>query len=104
LPTDDDWRGLASHYGGVREDSKDSGKAAYNALVSGGGSGFNAVLGGDRDSGRFERLEAHGFYWTASEAGSACAVFYNFGQGESSLNRQVEGNKQMAISVRCISD
>jgi len=104
LPTDDEWRGLAKHYGGIREDSNDSGKAAYSALLSGGSSGFNALLGGGGDNGQFERLEAHGFYWTASQTNPASAPFYNFGQGGLSLNRQGQGDKQMAISVRCIRD
>jgi uncharacterized protein (TIGR02145 family) len=104
LPTDEDWRGLASHYGGVGEDSQDGGKAAYNSLLSGGRSGFNALLGGDRHNDQFARLEAHGFYWTASETGDVTAVFYNFGKGGLALNRQPEGSKQMASSVRCISD
>ena len=48
LPTDDEWRQMAKHYGGVRDDSPDKGKAAFTALLSGGTSGFNAVLGGNR--------------------------------------------------------
>ncbi len=106
LPTEDDWRRLATHYGGVREDSRDSGKAAYHALVSGGRSGFDALLGGSRGSNdhQYARLEAHGFYWTASETSSANAWFYNFGKGGQSLNRQPEGNKQMAASVRCVRE
>jgi hypothetical protein len=44
----------------------DGGKAAYKALLIGGGSGFNALLGGGRgEGGQYARLEAHGFYWTA---------------------------------------
>src|SRR5687768_15927715 len=39
LPADDEWRQLAKHYGGVREDSDDEGKAAYAALLAGGNSG-----------------------------------------------------------------
>ena len=55
---------MAKHYGGVSNDSPDKGKAAYSAL-SGDTSGFNAVLGGNRSvAGQYERLEAHGFYWT----------------------------------------
>jgi Fibrobacter succinogenes major domain (Fib_succ_major) len=46
LPTDDEWRQMAKDYGGVGNDSPDKGKAAYTALLSGGTSGFNAVLGG----------------------------------------------------------
>ena len=66
-PTDGEWRQLAKGYGGIDDESADSGRAAYQALLTGGNSGFNAVLGGGRDDGRYARLEAHGFYWTASE-------------------------------------
>jgi uncharacterized protein (TIGR02145 family) len=104
LPTDDEWRSLAKHYGGLREESDDSGRASYEALMRGGNSGFNAILGGDRESdgGRYERLDAHGFYWTVSETAAVSAWFYNFGLGQTSLNHHREGNKRMAMSVRCV--
>jgi uncharacterized protein (TIGR02145 family) len=107
LPSDDEWRQLAKQYGGVREDSDDSGKNAYTALLIGGASGFDALLGGGLvpDEGGYARLEDHGFYWSASESNpGGSAWFYNFGKGESSLNRQREGKKQMAVSVRCVKD
>jgi len=105
LPTEDDWRQLARHYGGASEDSDDKGKAAYAALLIGGSSGFNALLGGGRsDAGEYRRLEAHGFYWTASESGPATAWFYNFGKGGMALHRQREGAKQEAFSVRCVRE
>jgi uncharacterized protein (TIGR02145 family) len=106
LPTDDEWRQLAKHDGGVREDSDDSGKAAYMALLNGGSSGFNALLGGSLvpDEGQYARLEDHGFYWSASESNPGSAWFYNFGKGGLSLNRHREGQKQMAVSVRCVKD
>jgi hypothetical protein len=67
-------------------------------------SGFGAMLGGSRIFDRYERLEAHGIYWTASDNGngSPSAPFYNFGKGGQALNRHVQGDKQMAASVRCI--
>ena len=107
LPTDDEWRQLATHYGGgLGNDSPEKGKAAYAALLSGGTSGFNAALGGNRwVDGKYDRLEAHGFYWTASENDrGGTAPFYNFGQNGRALHRQPEGDKQMAISVRCVRD
>lgn len=96
---------MAKQYGGVRDDSDDTGKAAYAALLIGGGSVFNAVLGGNRSGdGQYERLQAHGFYWTASESSPVSAWFYNFGQGELSLNHHPEGEKRMAVSVRCVRE
>src|SRR5215472_7668657 len=89
LPTDEDWRNLAALYGGA---------AAYRTLLTGGDSGFGALLGGGRDlNGQFARLEAHGFYWTATEDGPASAVFYNFAKGKLSLFRQSEGEKSRAF-------
>jgi uncharacterized protein (TIGR02145 family) len=105
LPTDDEWRQMAKDYGGVSEDSDDKGKAAYKALMTGGSTGFNAVLGGGRsDDGQYARLEAHGFYWTASEDGPASGWFYNFGQGGLALHRQSGGEKPRAFSVRCVGE
>lgn len=102
LPTDDEWRQMAKHFGGVSMDSADKGKAAFTALLSGGTSGFNAVLGGNRSDGQYARLEAHGFYWTASEHDAGSATYYNFGKNGQALHRQTQGEKQMAISVRCV--
>jgi uncharacterized protein (TIGR02145 family) len=105
LPTNDEWRQMAKRYGGVREDAIDGGKEAYQALLVGGNSGFNVVLGGNRaEDGRYARLAAHGFYWTASESRAANAWLYNFGKGSRILNRHSDGSKQMAISVRCVRD
>jgi uncharacterized protein (TIGR02145 family) len=46
LPTDDEWRQLAKQYGGMHDDAPDGGKQAYHALLAGGGTGFDALLGG----------------------------------------------------------
>jgi uncharacterized protein (TIGR02145 family) len=103
LPTNDEWQQLAKHYGGVRDDSTDDGKAAYKALLFGGRSGLNAVLGGRRGrNGEYARIEAHGFYWTASASDASNAWFYNLGTGLQMLNRHRDGDKQMALSARCV--
>jgi len=105
LPTDDEWRQMAKHYGGVSNDSDDKGKAAYKVLLAGGSSGFNALLGGGRSKdGQYARLEAHGFYWTASEIDPTSGWFYNFVRGGQALHRQSGGEKQDAFSVRCVSE
>src|SRR5688572_6683579 len=103
LPTDDEWRQMAKGYGGVSQDSAEEGRAAFMSLLSGGSSGFNAVLGGNRSpDGHYARLAAHGLYWTASDNDARSAPLYNFGDGGRALHRQPGGQKQMAISVRCI--
>jgi uncharacterized protein (TIGR02145 family) len=105
LPTDDDWRQLAKHYGGVSQDSEDKGQAAYKSLLIGGASGFNAVLGGGRSKqGQYARLEAHGFYWTSTAIDQPTAWMYNFGKGGLALHRQDGAEKEAAYSVRCVKD
>jgi uncharacterized protein (TIGR02145 family) len=105
LPTEDDWRQLARQFGGAFGDSQDGGKTAYTALLSGGESGFDGLLGGGRAlDGRYDDLEAHGFYWTASESAPATAWFYNFGRGGGVLYRQDDGEKQLALSARCVRE
>ena len=105
LPTDGEWRQMARLYGGVSEDSGDKGRAAYKTLLVEGDSGFNALLGGGRsDGGQYARLEAHGFYWTASEIDPGTRWFYNFARSGQALHRQNGGEKQAAFSVRCVRD
>lgn len=106
LPRDDEWRRLAKPYGGVYGESADTGKSAYESLLMGGNSGLDALLGGGRspDGSKYSRLDAHGFYRTASESGPISATFYNFGRGSLSLYRQSEGEKRRAFSVRCVRD
>jgi uncharacterized protein (TIGR02145 family) len=99
LPTDDEWRQLAKGYGGLLGDSE--GRAPFTDLLAGRSSGFNAVLGGNREAdGRYARLDEHGFYWTATESDNGHAWFYNFGRA--GLNRHRGGDKSMAVSVRCL--
>jgi uncharacterized protein (TIGR02145 family) len=99
LPTDDEWRQLANAYGGLLGDSE--GRTASTDLLAGRPSGFNAVLGGNRETdGSYARLDQHGIYWTATESDNEHAWFYNFGR--LGLNRHRGGNKSMAVSVRCL--
>ena len=105
LPTNDDWSRLAHRYGGLMEESLDAGKVTFKALMIGGSSGFDAVFSGGRAvDGEYARLDAHGFYWTASETGPATAWIYNFGKGGQALNRHRDTEKQRALAVRCIKD
>jgi hypothetical protein len=79
-----------------RDAEVNCGKASYTALLSGGSSEFNALLGGSfvPDEGEYARLEGHGFYWSATESNPDTAWFDNFGKGGSALNRQREGKSR----------
>lgn len=103
LPTNEEWEQLAGYYGGIYKDSIHNGGATYTALLYGGNSGFNILLGGNREiSGTYKRLEAHGFYWTATETDAEHAWLYNFGKGSKILNRHSDTEKARGYSVRCI--
>lgn len=106
LPTEQEWHDLGTRYGGLMEEAKDGGHATFAALLIGGSSGFDAMLGGNRngDDGSYARLEAHGFYWTATETTPGHAWFYNFGRGGGALNRHRDIDTRTAASVRCIRD
>lgn len=106
LPTNDEWRALGVAYGGLREDTADKGRAAYEALITGGRSGFDVVLGGGRNDKdrQYLRIEAHGFYWTATESGPDTAWLYNFGKNGVSMGRHADGEKLRGFAVRCIRD
>jgi uncharacterized protein (TIGR02145 family) len=106
LPGDEEWHELANHYGGIRDESADMGHAAFQALFSGGSSGFNAVLGGSRspDGREYARLDAHGLYWTATETAPTKAWVYNFGKGGQSLGRHRDLEKTWGFAVRCVRD
>ena len=103
LPTSEEWGQLAKQFSGARQDANDDGRAAFEALFTGGRSGFEARLAGNRGvDGGYAGLEAHGFYWTASEIDGRTAWFYNFGRGGKAVSRHTGGDKRMAISVRCV--
>jgi len=103
LPMSDEWRQLTNLYGGVAKDSNVTRKEAYKSLLYGGDSGFNALLGGGRaPDGQYARLDAHGFYWTATKDDSSTAWFYNFASGSQALYQQDGGEKMRAFSVRCV--
>ena len=106
LPTNEEWRQLGTRYGGLRLESADLGKAAFTALIAGGSSGSAPCSAADapRRFGEYQRLDAHGFYWSATESGPDTAWLYNFGANGQSVNRHENSQKWWAVSVRCVRD
>jgi uncharacterized protein (TIGR02145 family) len=104
LSSMEDWKMLARVYGGLFGDGPDNGKVAFRELLVGGRSSLDMLLGGGRDDQEYARLEAHGFYWRASEDSATAARFLNFGKGSSAVYDQEDGEKTQAFSVRCVAD
>lgn len=70
LPTYQEWRELRAALGGKRDVFKYLGgtmEKVYKQVVPGGGSGFDALLGGRRTpSGRFIQMGEFAYFWTAT--------------------------------------
>jgi uncharacterized protein (TIGR02145 family) len=104
LPTDEEWREMAKQYGGADDDASDGGKAAYEALLGNGSSGFAAQLGGWRGtSGSFYGLGSIGDYWSSTPDGGSFAWYYDFSRNVGKLYR-IDYNRGYGRSVRCLQD
>ena len=94
LPTEDEWRDLIESFGGP-----DTG---YNALIEGGESGMNFLLGGYRDiNGKFGRIGAYGGFWTGKEKNAQRALGVDF-DGYYEKTDLSDSLKASAKSCRCV--
>lgn len=109
LPTDEEWKTLATFFGGYHDYSSESDvgdpTTSYVRLVEGGNSGFGAVLGGFKYDGEkgFKGMNKRGMYWTSSEIDDETVWAYEFGKENQVLYR-VEAQKEHIFSCRCIKD
>ena len=105
VPSDEEWWEMASYYGKaisfIKTRTGSDGKAAFKALIRGGSSGFNALLGGQRNSdGDFKYLEKCGDYWSSTENGFSAAWYY----GLASNLYRIYILKRLGFSCRCLQD
>ena len=102
LPTDEDWQEMMILFGGYGDDAKDEGKAAYEALIQGGSSRFNIILGGGRHSnGIYYSQEQYGNYWSSTAAGTNYAWHYYFDSSNGKIYRK-SYDKLWGFSCRCV--
>ena len=119
LPTKEEWLGLTQEYGGSFDVKKNKTsrrkRKAYEALITGGESGFNAKFGGTRNADpvsfqllrTFNQIHEKGYYWSGTERDGLNSIWclqldtdatmYGGAIREWSLSRQFA-----AASVRCI--
>ena len=92
IPSEKDWKGLFDSFG--------SETAAYAALIEGGKSGFNAKLGGYREStGVYRNLLSLGYHRTSNGINYA-----SFSASSKSVSLIGKFDENYAISIRYVRD
>jgi uncharacterized protein (TIGR02145 family) len=103
VPTTGDWTNLVKAF-----TPSGSGPTAYQALIAGGGSGFNAQLGGNYDPGaspQFQNLGSRGYYWTSSPKDSKNYFVVVFSAVSQSITvSATTAPSTNALSVRYVKD
>lgn len=74
--------------------------SAYKALIEGGSSGFNALLGGSNSGNEY--LGRLGFYWSATERGADDAWYYYFSSDDRRVNLYGYFSLSVGFSCRCL--
>jgi uncharacterized protein (TIGR02145 family)/uncharacterized repeat protein (TIGR02543 family) len=113
LPSRVEWADLAVAAGGTGTNGT-TGNAGTTLKSKNGWStngtddyGFSALPGGERTSGgTFQRAEASGWWWAASENGAANAWNRNIGSGDvaDAVLGETSYSKESGYSVRCVAD
>ncbi len=97
LPTKEEFETLLNQLGGEREEP-------YKALIKGGKSDLNVLLGGSRSKyGNFINIGLTTGFWSATELNNTCAWYYYLFKNikEAYITN---GNKSVGFSVRLIKD
>ncbi len=100
LPSLDEWQILINHFGG---DEK-----AISALMEGGSSGLNLLLGGNKSANIsptdiFNFKDKWGFYWTSTTDGDQTAYSIHFEKGSNKITKMAY-RRANGFSVRYIKD
>jgi len=104
LPSDKEWKAMANYYGGYDGGPVKAGKAPYIALMSGGNSGFDALLGGRRyPDEKLYGLGSYGCFWTSTEFKLSRSWSFRFKDSDQNFLR-INTPKDWAYSCRCVQD
>jgi len=107
LPTDADWKKLEMYLGMSDVEAqklywRGSGEGAQ--LKAGGSTGFNALLGGRRDSsGDYGYFGTYGYYWTSSKHNETSA-WYRLLFSDNELIYRFRTNSAAGYGVRCVQN
>lgn len=113
LPSQAAWDRMLSRYGAILVSDTEFledrqfyllGRAPYQALMKGGKSQLDLLLGGYRTAnGKFTALFKSGGYWTATETTKDKAWMVGFSSRDKKATLS-QGQKKQALSVRCIEN
>ena len=106
LPTDREWRRLSKKYESDSElgDIKTGSQDAYRALMKGGESKLNLLLGGRRnENGSYSFLGISGDYWSKTESSLENAWYYHFDSELTGRMYRYDLGKGGGRSCRCIN-
>lgn len=96
VPTTNDWMLLFSAYGGLH--------SAGTALMEGGESGMDLLLGGFGDaSGLYKGISIEGNYWDSEEMGGNTAGVITFHKGSTEVFHSKIGKNHRSMT-RCIKE
>ena len=104
IPSDDEWKELLLHMGGYNDIMGEIGSSisCYENLVENKDVGFNALLGGYRNSdGSYSNLKKLGGYWSRTEINLNDAYYYRLSKEQRRIFRY-EGLKKSYAYCRCI--
>ena len=105
IPSDSEWKILEMHLNMTREDAEDlfwRGTDQGVILQTGGGSGFEALRGGNRFvTGSFQQIGNSGYFWTSTKDEDNHAWRRGVSLQEQGIYRSVNNNS-FGFSVRCV--
>ncbi len=106
VPTDDEWKPLEMALGMTQTEADSTGWRGTDQgtqLKSGGGSGFQALLAGNRSTtGSFFSRGTSAIFWSSTESGSI--AWYRYLSSFEERVIRISYNKAFGFSVRCVKD
>lgn len=109
IATDADWGVMIYYLGGenVAGGKLKSTATVWNLPNTGATNStyFTGLPGGNRDqNGNFSNINNYGFFWTATDYNSVCAVSYYLSYANSVALRNFYYDKRNGFSVRCVAN
>ncbi len=107
LPSDEEFKALASYLGGYSEKGHAIGKPekTFQQLRAGGKTNFGGTMAGMRDvKAQYKAFGSLGVYWTSTLSSKGAAVNYFLSQQSMMLHRDNNASRKSGFSCRCVQE